>query len=191
MCYNDIKTRRGEGVITKRFLAILTSVLVLFWLFACGNEAEKEKEPLSATESTGTESAQPAPDFTVYDGEGNAIKLSDFIGKPVVLNFWASWCGPCRNEMPYFEEAWGEFGNDVRFLMVNLDSNRTDAETFLEENSYSFTVYYDSIGAASNTYGVKYIPTTFFIDGAGNLVSYATGGISKEVLLKGINDITR
>ena len=66
-----------------------------------------------------------APDFTVYDGDGNAAKLSDFFGKPLVVNFWASWCGPCKNEMPYFDKAAAE-RDDVTILMVNLTDGQRD-----------------------------------------------------------------
>ena len=75
------------------------------------DNGEKENEPAELTK---------AFDFTVYDEEGNAVKLSDFEGKPVVLNFWASWCGPCKSEMPDFEEAYGEYGEEIQFLMVNI-----------------------------------------------------------------------
>ncbi|MBQ4347432.1 MAG: TlpA family protein disulfide reductase, partial [Firmicutes bacterium] len=87
-----------------------------------------------------------APDFTVYDSEGNAVMLSDFIGKPIVLNFWASWCGPCKMEMPEFNEAYAELGEDIQFLMVNVTTGRETQESasaFIEENGYSFPVFYD------------------------------------------------
>ena len=63
-----------------------------------------------------------APDFTVTDADGNAVKLSDFRGKGVVLNFWASWCGPCKSEMPHFQTAYEQYGDEVHFLMVNMST---------------------------------------------------------------------
>ena len=90
-----------------------------------------------------------APDFTVTDSDGNAVKLSDFRGKGVVLNFWASWCGPCKMEMPHFQAAYEQYGEDVHFLMVNMSTafgdSRADAAAVLEEGGYTFPVYYDDL----------------------------------------------
>ena len=71
-------------------------------------------------ESDGQQAKVKAPDFVVYDKDGNKVGLSDYLGKPVVLNFWASWCGPCASEMPDFEEAYKERGDKIQFLMINL-----------------------------------------------------------------------
>ena len=92
-----------------------------------------------------------APDFTVYDANGNPVKLSDFIGKPVVLNFWASWCPPCKSEMPDFQEVYQELGGQVQFLMVNTTVSDTmaDAKAFIQSMGYTFPVFYDTQDLAS------------------------------------------
>ena len=134
-----------------------------------------------------------APDFTVTDAEGNAVKLSDFRGKGVVLNFWASWCGPCKSEMPHFQTAYEQYGEDVHFLMVNMSSafgdSPEDANAILTENGYTFPVYYDTLTECAYGYGVTGIPMTFFIDKDGNLVSGKSGMISQADLERRIQTI--
>ena len=143
---------------------------------------------------TGTQPPQPvvAPDFTVYDRAGNAVKLSDFRGKPVVINFWASWCGPCRSELPDFDAACQELSGEVQFLMVNMTGGREtreSADALLQAEGYSFPVYYDLDQDAATTYGVYSLPTTLFIDKEGRGIAQATGAIDRATLQRGIDMI--
>ena len=150
-----------------------------------------------ATEYTGdaiseTE-AQPsmAPDFTVYDLEGNAHKLSDFQGKPVLLNFWASWYGPCKSEMPDFQKFYETYGEQVHFVIVNLTDGRQEtvesASAFVEEMGYTFPVYYDTDIDAAMKYGVNAVPVSYFIDAEGRFVAWAQGAMTADMLQQGID----
>lgn len=153
--------------------------------------AEEEFPPAEDGSSDSADSA--APDFTAVDWEGNEISLYDFLGKPIVLNFWASWCGPCQMEMPHFEEAWKTYGEDVQFLMVNLTDGSQEtvesAKAFIEQAGYSFPVFFDTAQSGAITYGVRSIPVTYFIGAEGEAVAYGMGMLDAETLQKGIDMI--
>lgn len=145
-----------------------------------------------ATDGTEESQAQSnaVPDITVYDAEGRAAKLSDFRGKPVVLNFWASWCGPCKSEMPAFEQIYGKYGQQIHFLMVNItdgyQETQENASAFIAQQGYSFPVYYDMGAVGAGLFGIHSLPTTFFLNAEGNLVAHATGALNEANLEKGI-----
>ena len=139
------------------------------------------------------ESPQFPPDFTVVDASGKEVKLSDFRGKPTVVNFWASWCGPCKSEMPDFDAVYQEMGDDIHFLMVNMTDGGQEtlagAQKFIADSGYTFPVYYDTQYSAAIAYGVSSLPTTYFFDAEGYGVAYAVGAIDEETLLRGIGMI--
>ncbi len=134
-----------------------------------------------------------ALDFTVYDADGNEVHLSDYFGKPIVLNFWASWCGPCKSEMPAFDQANKDLNGEVQFLMINMtDGNRETVETaqaFIEKNGYDLPVFFDTSMEAAYTYGAYALPTSFFIDADGYVVAHAQGAIDAATLQTGIDMI--
>ena len=134
-----------------------------------------------------------APDFEAVDANGNEVKLSDYFGTPIVLNVWASWCGPCKSEMPEFDAVCKELEGEVQFLMVNMtDGSRETLEiarAFIEEEGYSFPVLSDTQQMAAYLYGVTSIPTTYFLDSEGQLIAGAKGAISRDILMQGIEMI--
>ncbi len=177
------------------FVLILGAALVLY--YRLGSDAAPDQistQPPAGTADETEPVVTPAPDFTVYDQDDNPVKLSDFRGKPVVLNFWSSKCGPCRHEMPDFQKAYEEQGQDIHFLMVNVTDGSWDtkesAGKFIADEGFTFPVLYDTTQQAAGTYQVYSLPSTYFIDAEGNLVVYAKGAINGEVLQKGISMIT-
>ena len=127
-----------------------------------------------------------AHDFVMLDKKGETVKLSDHYGKPIVMNFWASWCPPCRSEMPAFDKLYNEKGDIVNVMMVNLtDGYREDMDSalaFAEGNGYGFPVYFDTRSEGARGYGIISMPTTVFISSDGNVKYTYTGAMNEETL---------
>ena len=138
---------------------------------------------------------QPAPDFFLRTLNGRSVRLSDYRGKTVVLNFWASWCPPCRREMPDFQTLWEERGpsgpDDLVILAVNLlpEDTIAAAEGFVDEFGLTFPILLDtSRGEVSQRYGVQALPATFFIDRDGIVRTTALGSVFGHLLEVGVAD---
>lgn len=157
--------------------------------------AETEAEAKTETETEAEEKHYSlAPDFTVFDREGNAVRLSDYIGKPVVLNFWATWCYYCKQEMPDFDRAYADYP-DVQFLMVNATDGVSEtvesATAYVDGQGFSFHIFFDTNSEAQTAYRVSAYPITYFINAKGELVAYGNGMLNYDILVKGIQRITK
>ncbi|MDQ2084954.1 TlpA disulfide reductase family protein [Herbivorax sp. ANBcel31] len=153
-----------------------------------------ENEDVSIDEGEGVDSDRvEAIDFTLTDFDGNEVSLSDYRGKMVILNFWASWCPPCIAEMPDFDDANKELleGDDAVILTVNLTNGyrgetEEAAREFINENGYTLPVLFDKEGAVAQRYNVRSIPTTYFIDKEGYVIQAFSGQISKNTILEAV-----
>lgn len=141
-------------------------------------------------QSSGDATQKTAPDFTVVDEDGIEHKLSDYRGKPVIVNFWASWCGPCKAEMPHFQTAWETYGEEVQFMMVNMSTGfgdtREKSSKFLSDGNFTFPVFYDDNSEAAIGYGLSGVPMTLFVDADGYIHNIARGMLTQERLERGI-----
>lgn len=161
----------------KKLLAIL---LALCLLLCCGCQ-EKTEDSEEPEVTTTEEQIDYATDFMVYDREGNAVKLSEMRGKPVVINFWATWCGPCKSELPAFQQAFETYGEDVQFMMVDMVSGRTETKAgaieYVDGQGYTFPLYFDEDETAVVAYEITAVPATFVINAEGELVESHVGAM--------------
>jgi len=168
------------------FAALLAAALLGYNALSKRMPQEAEPPPQESSRA----GLRQAPDFTVTDEQGSTYRLSDFRGKPVVLNFWASWCPPCREEMPEFDKVHEELGDEVQFMMVNLTGSRGETVAtgsyYIYMEGFGLPVYYDTLYEAGAAYNISSIPVTFFIDAQGNLVSDARGAVSEAKLRKAL-----
>ena len=155
-------------------------------------EAKVDEETENKPEEKVDAAYSKAPDFTVLNQNGEEVKLSDYFGKPIVLNFWATWCYYCKLEMPDFNEAYKLYP-DVQFLMVNatdgVEETLEGAKKYIAENGFEFDVFYDTKLDAVSTYYISSFPQTFFINTNGELVARGAGMLDLETLEKGIGMI--
>ena len=150
--------------------------------------SDDDSGPLGVIDSHRPQDGELAPDFALLSPEGERIALSDFRGKTVVLNFWATWCPPCRAEMPELQAAWEERGegDDLVVFSVDFDETAGEVNDFFEDFGLTFPVALDGGGSVAEHYGVRGLPATFFIDAGGVLRSKNLGPVFGELLPAGI-----
>jgi cytochrome c biogenesis protein CcmG, thiol:disulfide interchange protein DsbE len=179
----------------KKLIVLLVSLVLLIFVVKFGyGYLSGRYMPIEGEAST--DDLKEAKDFTVYDKDGNRVNLSDFKNiKPVVVNIWASWCGPCEAEMPYFEEAIKEYGDKVEILMVNLtDGERETKEKalkFLQDNNLEMDILFDTDLNVVNKYNVMSIPRTIFINKNGEIYYDRIGLLDEDMLKENIEKIIK
>jgi len=148
----------------------------------------------SGVPGVSTTAGDNGPDFTMTDANGAALNLSDFKGLPVILNFWASWCPPCRAEMDGFQKMYDKYGDQVNFVMVNVGGQGdtvASVQKFCKDNGYTFPVYFDTQGAGTTVYGVTGIPETVFLDAYQKSYGKVVGSMPEDVLARGMKILTQ
>lgn len=174
-------------------VGIIAGASVLYNKLSSEYSADNLASNTQAQETTASENIYAAPDFTVLDSNGRKVRLSDYKGKPIVLNFWTTWCYYCNVEMPDFNKAYAKYP-EVQFMMVNgtdgVQETMEIAKEYIAQEGFSFDVFYDTQLEAVSAYQVGSFPTTFFIDKDGSLVTYANGMLDLEALEKGISMIS-
>ena len=160
---------------------------------AASEEASGETAP--AETAADARPVIPAVDFELEDQYGNIHRLEDYRGKTIFLNFWATWCPPCKGEMPDIQKLYEKYGNNGEDLVVlgvanpktdgypyNQDGTQEEVEKFLTDNGYTFPVVMDTTGEIFNQYGIRSFPTTFMIDKDGNVFGYVSGALSADMM---------
>lgn len=164
---------------------------------AAGDPDPSGEKDTAAKSAEDTEQAiYPAPDFTLTDQYGNTHTLSDYKGKVVFLNFWATWCPPCREEMPDIQALYEEYSasEDSEVVILGIaapgsvdDRDEEGVRAFLSENGYTYPVVMDLTGEQFQQYYIMAYPTTFMIDKDGNIFGYVQGMMTKDVMRDIIN----
>ena len=154
----------------KKLLCALIALILCSCAFA---EDAQQEEPVAA------------PDFVMQTMEDQEISFSELTGQPLLLNIWATWCPPCRNELPYFQQAFEKYGEQITFAMVSVDSGedaKTEVEEYLKENAFTFPVYLDTESNSLMTYGIGSIPVTVLVDAEGNIIAGQVGMLDEELV---------
>jgi thiol-disulfide isomerase/thioredoxin len=174
----------GGSAVKRNAAGILVIALVVVVMIYAGVRNSRPKvsamignpQPLVYGETKG----KLAPDFSLKDLEGKQVKLSDFRGKAVLLNFWATWCGPCKVEMPWFVELQKQYGpQGLEIVGVALDdSGKEEIQKFARDMGVNYTILQgqDDVGDA---YGAVGLPTTYYIDRTGKIIDSASGLVSR------------
>ncbi len=154
--------------------------------------ASSTQTPTSGTQTPSSSTAAPdapkwgIPDAAVYNAEGELVHLSDFLGKPVIINVWATWCSPCREELPDFQKAYEKYGDQIEFVMINLTYTANESldkvNVLMKLMEFDFPVYYDKDASTWDAFQIDSVPYTYFVYPNGEMLAHINQKISAEDL---------
>jgi thiol-disulfide isomerase/thioredoxin len=172
--------------VTIKALRALLAIGMLTGLIALTGCYSVSGQPGSGQQSQSLNLDKPAPEFTLNDLQGKPVSLSSFRGKVVMLNFWATYCPPCVEEMPHLQAFYKDWvDKDVVLLAINAGGEDfSTVNSFMQKNGYTFTVLLDSRGEVAGKYNVNLIPVSVFIDREGKIKNRVTGAFRNKAALK-------
>jgi len=163
---------------------LLKTLLIVIALFAVGLPLAGCSPDTGGGSSTTVTVGSKAPDFTLPDLDGESVSLSDFSGKPILINFWNTGCPPCRSEMPYLQEVYdAQKDTELVMLIINLGESPATISDFLQSKGLSLPIIIDTDGDLARTYVLSGIPTTFFVDRDGIIKSKVIGAFPNEAAI--------
>lgn len=166
--------------------SLVAVILILGLIYTIYTAFPLNKETLGK----GNDENYSAYDFSLQDLDGNEISLSDFKGRSVVLNFWATYCPPCEKEMPYLNNIYEEYkGKGIEVLAVNAKEPRIIVSPFVEEKNLKFPVLLDRTGTIVDQYKILNLPVTFFIDENGTIIERSSGELTEKKIRNSVEQI--
>lgn len=158
---------------------ILLSILLLVTFIASGCAADSQPAATAASAQT---AVQKAPDFGFTYLNGTAGNLKELQGKPVFLNFWATWCPPCVGEMPHFETLYPKYKDRINFIAVSVDDEQADAKAFVAQRKFTFPAAHADAQKIIQKYNIQGIPASYLLDAEGNIIATSIGAMDEKTL---------
>lgn len=157
-----------------------------------GEKRQEAVGPIQPDRDVKQQEGFAAPDFELETLSGETVRLYENNGKPSLINFWASWCPPCKVEMPHLQEAYEQYGEQVNFHMVDLAFNDDfdNMSQYIEENGYTFPIPLDETGDVATTYQAVAIPTTFVVDEKGIITHRIQGAMTEQQIRDIMEELT-
>ncbi|MCI1821661.1 MAG: TlpA family protein disulfide reductase [Megasphaera sp.] len=169
----------------KKIIVFCIAVILSASIMGCAAQESPSKESSNSQRQTAANTTvdKTAPDLQLKTLDGKSISLKQlYQDKPVYLNFWASWCPPCVQEMPHIQRLQKQYGSKIHFVAVTVDENSSDAADFIQKNSITMPIYTGDLKAITQEYGVSAIPVSIIIDTNGKILAKRVGGMDEQEL---------